>query len=109
MVNLTKQIVMKEIEEKRFFEVELLGMSQNVFEKECENQFMDDNKSETDSIPEDKEMPYPENFLYKTINILKSCQKIKITKETITKKIFNSRLFKILKYFFQGFFERQKL
>lgn len=54
-------------------------------------------------------MAYPEKFLYNSINVIKSCQKIKITKETIIKKITNPRFFKILKYFFQGFFERQKL
>ena len=70
---------------------------------------MEDNRSEADSRPEDMEMPYPEKFLSNSINVLKSCQKIKITKETIIKKILNSRFFKILKYFFQGFFEKQKL
>jgi hypothetical protein len=55
-------------------------------------------------VPEDKEMNFPEKFLSNTIGVLKSCQKIKIPKETITAKILNGRFFKLLKHFFEMLF-----
>lgn len=51
MVNLARQIVMKEIEDKWFFEVHLLGVNKNVLVEESENEILEDNRSETDSIP----------------------------------------------------------
>jgi len=54
-------------------------------------------------------MKFPEGFISNTVNVLKSCQKLKINKDFITKKILNVRFFKILKNFFQTLFERQRI
>ncbi len=86
IVNLNRKIVLEEIELKYFFEKNLLDCmkdDQMDDETDDENSGIEDNLivvAEKNVEVKDKGMTFPEGFLQNAVNVIKSCQRLKITK-----------------------------